>query len=191
MGAMIYTERATWSAAELVALPQDGYHYELVKGRLIQMTPTTADHGETSGDLGTEIGLYVRAHGGHYYGAETGFNLTLPEETEETVLGPDAAYIRDAVVPKDEHGFVGRAPDLAVEVASPTQFRPEMEGKARLWLARGCRMVWLAWPKYRTIEVWRPGDTAPSQILRIGDELDGADVLPGFRYPVDKAFKMP
>lgn len=186
---MVYTERTTWSAAELAALPDDSYRYELVKGRLIQMPPTTADHGESSGDLGTELGLYARMHGGHYYAAETGFNLTLPGETEETVLGPDAAYIRADIVPRDRHGFVGRAPDLAVEVASPTQFRPEMEGKVRLWLARGCRLVWLVWPRYKTIEVWRQGDALPHQTLRPGDELDSADVLPGFHYPVARAFK--
>ena len=186
---MVYTERTTWSAAELAALPEDGYHYELVKGRLIQMAPTTADHGETSGDLGTELGLYARTHGGHYYAAETGFNLTLPGEAEDTVLGPDAAYIRDEIAPRDAHGFVARAPDLAVEVASPTQFRPELEGKVHVWVARGCRLVWLVWPRYKTIEVWRPGDTVPHQTLHPGDDLDGADVLPGFRYPVARAFK--
>jgi Uma2 family endonuclease len=185
---MVYAERTTWSAAELAALPDDGYHYELVKGRLIQMPPAAADHGETSGDLGTELGLYARTHGGHSYAAETGFNLTLPGEAEETILSPDAAYIRDEVVPKDRHGFVGRAPDLAVEIASPSQFRAEMEGKVHLWLARGCRLVWLVWPRYKTIEVWHPGDTVPRQTLRPGDELDGGEILPDLHYPVARAF---
>ena len=57
---MVYTERTHWTAADLTALPDDGYHYELVKGRLIQMPPTTADHGEASSDLGTELGLLRR-----------------------------------------------------------------------------------------------------------------------------------
>lgn len=184
---MVYTERTTWTAADLVALPE-GYHYELVKGRLVQMAPTTADHGETSSDLGVELGIYARAHGGHTYAAETGFNLTYPGEAEETVLAPDASYIADAIVPRDAHGFVGRAPDVAVEVASPTQWRPEMADKARLWLARGCKLVWVVWPRHQTIDVWRPGDQEKRQTLRSGDELDGADVMPGFRYPVSKVF---
>lgn len=187
---MIYAERTTWSAAELAALPEDGYHYELVKGRLIQMAPTTADHGETSASLETALTLYAEVHGGHSYAAETGFNLTLADEIEETILGPDAAYIADEIVPTDRHGFVGRAPDLAVEVASPTQFRPEMEGKVRLWLARGCRLVWLMWPTYKTVEVWRPGDHALHRTLRPGENLDGEDVLPGFHYPIAKAFRV-
>ena len=36
---MVYTERTHWSSADLAALPEDGYHYELVIGRHIQMPP--------------------------------------------------------------------------------------------------------------------------------------------------------
>src|SRR5579885_2696183 len=97
---MVYAERTSWSAAELAALP-DSCHYELVKGRLIQMAPTTADHGETSLVLGAALRAYADTHGGHAYAAETGFNLTYPGEEEETILGPDAAYIRDDAVPTD------------------------------------------------------------------------------------------
>lgn len=184
---MVYAERTTWTAADLAALPA-GYHYELVKGRLIQMAPTTADHGEMSLGLGAALRFYADTQGGHAYAAETGFNLTYPDEGEETVLGPDAAYIRDDVVPKDRHGFVGRAPDLAVEVVSPSQFRPEMEDKARLWLARGCKLVWIVWPDKRAIDVWRTSDQRPHHTLHPGDALDGEAILPGFRYPVNKIF---
>jgi Uma2 family endonuclease len=185
---MVYTERTHWTAADLAALPDNGYHYELVKGRLIQMPPTSADHGEASSDLGTELRLYARRHGGHAYAAETGFNLTRPGEMEETVLGPDAAYIASADVPTDVHGYLARAPDLAVEVASARQFRPEMTDKARLWLARGCRLVWVVWPRHRTIDVWHSDDREPHQTLQPGDDLDGEDVLPGFHYPVANIF---
>jgi Uma2 family endonuclease len=84
---MVFTERSRWTAADLAALP-DSAHYELV---LVQMAPATADHGEASSDLDTELRLYARAHGGHTYAAETGFNVTFPGETEETILTPDAA----------------------------------------------------------------------------------------------------
>ena len=187
---MVHAKHPTWTAADLATLPESD-HYELVKGRLVQMAPTTADHGEMSSDLDTELRLYARAHGGHTYAAETGFNVTLPGESEETVLGPDAAYIADAIVPRDPHGFVGRAPDVAAEVASPTQWHPEMADKARLWLARGCRLVWVVWPRYRSIDLWRPGDQAPRQTLRPHDELDGGDVMPGFHYPVADVFGTP
>jgi Uma2 family endonuclease len=184
---MAYAERTASTAAELAAL-SDSDHYELVEGRLIRMAPTTADHGETSSDLDTELRLYARVHGGHTYAAETGFNLTRPGEVRDTVLAPDAAYIADSSVPRDAHGFVGRAPDVAVEVASPSQRRRDMDEKARLWLARGCKLVWVVWPRDGTIDVWRAGDREPRHALRSGDELDGGDVMPGFRYPVSNVF---
>jgi Uma2 family endonuclease len=64
-----------------------------------------------------------------------------------------------------------------------------MEDKVRLWLARGCRMVWLVWPRVQTIEVWLRGQAAPHQTLRPGDELDGGDVLPGFRCSLGRVFR--
>ena len=73
-------------------------------------------------------------------------------------------------MPTDVHGYVARAPDLAVEGASASQLRPEMADKARLWLAR----------------VWRPGDQTLSQTLGLADSLDGLDVVPGFTYPLAK-----
>jgi hypothetical protein len=63
-----------------------------------------------------------------------------------------------------------------------------MADKARLWLARGCKLVWVVWPRQRTIDVWRPGDQEARLTLRPGDDLDGDDVMPGFRYPVSKLF---
>jgi Uma2 family endonuclease len=49
--------------------------------------------------------------------------------------------------------------------------------------------VWIIWPKPQEIDVWRPGDTQPSQTLNAGETLDGSPVLPGFTYPVGDLFK--
>jgi Uma2 family endonuclease len=76
-----------------------------------------------------------------------------------------------------------------VAVASDASQRPkDLADKARLWLTRGVRVVWVVWPRRRAIDVWTPGDQEPRQ-LGPGDELDGGDVLPGFRYPVAEAFR--
>ena len=70
------------------------------------------------------------------------------------------------------------APDLVVETAAEASQHP----KARLWLARGVRLVWVLWPRRHAIDVWTPGTPEPSR-LGFGDELDGGDVVPGFRVP--------
>ncbi len=80
------------------------------------------------------------------------------------------------------------APDLAVEIPSPDQYRPEMAEKARLYLAVGVRLVWVIWPRWRQVGVWRPGAAAPVATLDTTGTLDGLDVLPGFTYPVARLF---
>jgi Uma2 family endonuclease len=125
-------------------------------------------------------------------GADGEYDLTLPGDQYETVLGPDVAFVRaDRVPPRDsaEYRRAWRlAPDLVVEVASPSQYRPEMAAKAQRYLAAGTRLIWVVWPKDRRVDVWRPGSAAPVQSLSEDDALDGLDVLPGFTYPLTRLF---
>ena len=74
-----------------------------------------------------------------------------------------------------------------MEIASPTQYHPELDEKARLYLAAGVRLVWVIWPGDRQVDVWRPGSTRRSPRSR-PDTLDGLDVLPGFTCPVADLF---
>jgi Uma2 family endonuclease len=61
--------------------------------------------------------------------------------------------------------------------------------KAQRYRAAGTQLVWIIWPKRQEIDVWRPGDTQPSQTLRVGETLDGSPVLPGFTSPVGDLFR--
>ena len=74
------------------------------------------------------------------------------------------------------------------ELASGDQTREEMADKAKLWTSRGVRLCWIQGPKRRAIDVWHPGDRMP-RTLGLHDELDGEDVLPGFRCSVYAAFE--
>jgi len=80
------------------------------------------------------------------------------------------------------------APDLAVEAASKSQFLPEMAAKARDWLTAGVRLVWFVWPRTKQVDVWLPGNQNPARTLKIGDALDGLDVVPGFSHPLADLF---
>ena len=84
------------------------------------------------------------------------------------------------------------APDLAVEVASPSQDASDMAAKARTYLQGGTSLVWVLWPQSAHIDVWRTGQlTAPAATLHSGDLLDGEDVVPGFTHPVAAVFADP
>lgn len=195
-------ERMT--AAELLALPENGWQYELVEGRLVRMPPLGGGHGRASGRLYTALDTYVEQHAlGMVTVGEHGFILSLPEQAE-TVLAADVAFVRTEHVPArtsaEFDAYWPVAPDLVVEVASPSQFRPEMAVKARMWLRAGVRLVWVVWPAQRQVDVWRsqsreslragrqPSTDNVAATLGEGDTLDGLDVVPGFALPVARVF---
>ena len=174
---------------DLLALPEDGHQYELVEGRLIRMPPA-------GGYSATQLSVRLILALGNYLDERPIGNITAPDGTFElgprTGLVPDVGFIRRERVPPPntpayEKAIAG-APDLAVEIASPSQFRPELAAKARHYLAAGTSLVWIVWPRRKCIDVWHPGDLRPSLTLKIGDELDGEDVIPGFRYPLARLF---
>lgn len=183
-----WAEPVLFTAEDLAAMPDDAWHYELVQGRLVRMSPSGLRHAEIGIELTTALHTFVRENQlGLAIGAETGFQLNVPDEPD-TVLAPDAAFIAaDRVPPPDSHdriGFPRLAPDLVVEVASPSQHRPEMATKAKLWLASGVRLVWIVWPSRRQVDVWEHDGEDRPRTLGPRDELEGGAVLPGFRYPL-------
>jgi len=107
----------------------------------------------------------------------------------ETGLLPDAGFYvaaRGALV-IDRTKPIPFAPDLAVEVASPSQRQEDMDAKAALYISGGTRLVWVVWSRDERIDVWHPGDRVPIT-LRGGDMLDGEDVIPEFWHPVEDVF---
>src|SRR6185295_18560486 len=138
------------NADELLEMPDDGYRYELVKGELIQMAPTGDEHGEVTMGLAVSLYLHVKKHNlGRVYAAETGFKL---EADPDTVRAPDIAFVsRERVEATGTiPGFRSGAPDLVVEVLSPSDRIGKVEAKVEQWLEAGARMVWVVGPKLHT-----------------------------------------
>jgi Uma2 family endonuclease len=106
----------------------------------------------------------------------------------DTVRGPDASFVSsERLAAWEARGpFFEGAPDLAVEVLSPSNTRREIEEKVSEYLAAGGREVWVADPEARRITVHRP-DEGPRD-LGPDDTLDGGDLLPGFDVPVAELF---
>lgn len=177
--------------ADLERLPDDGWLYELVEGRLVRMAPEGGEASYLGIRLASAIQRLADEIGGFVTGAAGGFELSRPGEPP-TVLAPDVAFVRAERVPppgsRERRGFWRLAPDLVVEIASPSQRRPDLEAKVRVYLAAGVRLVWVVWPRRQEIDVWPAGAEAPVRTLRLGDVLDGGDVLPGFRLPLDRLF---
>jgi len=177
---------------ELHALPDDGWTYELVQGVLVRMPLSSGGASHVAARLLSRLGVYVEDNGlGIVAGEQGGYRLD-PVHPRETEVAPDIAFVRAGRAPSPTSPeYYGQAwqlaPDLAVEVASENQWAPGMAAKAQLYLRFGTRLVWVIWPRYRRVDVWRPGDETPTP-LGAGDTLDGQDVVPGFIYPVARLF---
>ena len=150
--------------------------------------PAGDEHGNTTFDLGLEVGLFVRNQGlGRCYTAETGFVLA---RNPDTVLAPDFAFVaRERFSGPPGQKYVPLVPDLVLETRSPGDTPSEVAEKVANWLAAGVRLVWEMNLRDRTLTVYRPGDDTNPQVLSATDVLDGGDVLAGFSLPLARVFK--
>ena len=174
------------TAEELFRMPDDGYRYELVAGRLRKMTPAGSLHGAIGWRLAAAIGAHVDEHRlGVVFGADTGFKLA---RDPDTVRAPDVAFVSRPRIPVAgiPTGYWSGPPDLAVEVLSPTDVRSEIADKIEEYLQSGVGQVWFVDPTARSVTIHRPN--AAPETLGEAATIDGGDLLPGFRYPLSRLF---
>ncbi len=177
---------------ELHAIPDDGWAYELLNGVLVRMPLSSGGASNVGMRLAARLGVYVEDNDlGIMTGEQGGYRLD-PAHPLDTEVAPDVSFVRTGRAPAPTSPeFYGRAwllaPDLAVEVASENQYAPGMGAKAQLYLRFGTHLVWVIWPRYKRVDVWRPGDDTPTP-LGVEDTLDGEDVVPGFTYPIARLF---
>ncbi|HEY4690908.1 MAG TPA: Uma2 family endonuclease [Anaerolineae bacterium] len=175
------------TAEELERMPHGDKRVELVKGERVEMPPAGSEHGEIAGNVFAALHAFVRQHHlGKTYAAETGFILS---RNPDTVRAPDAAFVSTerAALQTRKEGFFEGAPDLAVEVVSPTDMDEDVEEKVLDYLRAGTRLVWVARPRTKTISAYR--SLTNIRVLTLQDTLDGGDILPGFAVPVKEIFE--
>jgi Uma2 family endonuclease len=175
------------TAEELERMPEDGFRYDLIAGVLIKQMPANFEHGALAATIAAILWIFVKPRQlGIVVGAETGFLLA---RDPDHVLGPDVAFVRADRLPpvRERRHYLPLAPDLAVEVASPSQSARLVRDKVLDYLDHGVRLVWVVHPVRRTVTVWQPDRS--SRTLGLGDELDGGDVLPGVRVAVTEIFE--
>lgn len=171
---------------EFQRLPDDECRSELVRGRLVREPPAGMDHGRLENRIAFLITAFVDQHAlGEIFTGDTGFVLF---EEPPTVRAPDVAFVsRDRLPAANESiGFGRLAPDLAVEIVSPSNSVTEILDKAADYLAAGTRLVWVVEPRRRRVTVYR--SRSEIRLLSEEDELDGYDVLPGFSATVAEIF---
>jgi len=160
---------------------------ELVRGELRVTPPAGAPHGVAAVNLVFMLLSHVRRHGiGRVFADGFGYELIrLPR----TVRVPDASFVRGERLPPEGigPGLLKLAPDLAIEVLSPSESASELEEKLDDYLFSGTQLIWVVDPVRRTVMIIAAD--APVRWLREGDTLDGGAVVCGFTCPVSDIFE--
>lgn len=158
----------------------DRWRYELVRGRMYRMPTTGYQHGRITNRLAFALTDYAESRDLGEVVPPTRFLLPQPGRDDKLDVAPDVAYLTAEHAPEFEPSeALELAPDMVAEIASPRQ---NLTNKARDYLLCGVRLVWCIYPARRQVEVWQPGEVL--ELLGYADELDGREVIPGFRLGV-------
>lgn len=179
------TQSKLMTAEELLEMPDDGMAHELVRGELRTMPPPGLRHEAIALRVGVRFAPFIEAHELGIAVGGPGFRI---EHDPDTVRAPDFAFIAAGRLPPGEvpAGYPNLAPDLLVEVVSPSDSAADVHEKILQWLAAGTRMALVLYPKSRSMALYR--SATDIQLLGPDDIFDGADVLPDFSCRVRDLF---
>jgi Uma2 family endonuclease len=171
--------------ADLLSVEDDSCRHELVAGVIVAEPFPTHGHDRTFRRLLRLLGDFVKAHElGEVFG-ETGYVLA---RDPDTIRGPDLSFVsRERLTGLDDARFFSGAPDLAVEILSPSNRPGEMHAKVADYLAAGACLVWVVDPTRRSVMTYR-ALLAPRRV-ESHESLDGEDVLPGLVIPIEAIFE--
>jgi Uma2 family endonuclease len=164
-------------------LPHDDLRRELDEGELFTMSPALRGHGKLQVRISSLLHEFVSRHSLGEAVTEVGFILS---RAPDTVRAPDVAFIR-AGRPEASAGFEEGAPDLAVEIVSPSDAASEMARKVNQYLRAGARAVWVVYPEEKQVHVF--DSTGTARILDAAQTLSAPEILPGFSVPLSALFE--
>lgn len=162
----------------------DELRYELDEGELIEMTKPRYPHNRIVMRLTRLMLLFLADNPmGELLNSD---NLYVLGPT--TKRAPDLSFLTNERVLQIEPGKdIEGAPDLAIEVLSPSDQAAAMRRKMKQYFAAGARAVWLVYPELREVEVWDSA-SGPVRVMGNGDALESPDLLPGFSCRVNDLF---
>ncbi len=174
---------SSMTASELSVYDVPGRRIELVRGRLLVHEPAGFEHGEVMLRIGMALAQFTRASTpplGTVVVGDSGFWL---QQDPDTVRAPDVAFVRrNRLAAGPIRGFADFAPDLVVEIRSPSDRTGELLATAADWLNAGTALVWIVDPVRQTAQIYRAEGSV--SLIGVGDSLDGESVLPGFVLPL-------
>jgi len=177
-------KRRVWTDDELEALPKDGHKYELLDGDLT-LSPVHMNHGKLCMRLGAMLLTFAESHDlGEVFDSSTGFRLA-----DDLLLSPDVSFVSKArmrsLAPRLDKFFPG-APDLVVEVLSPSDRMTQINRKLEHYFDHGAKLAWLINWKKEQVHTYTPDSL--EALTDPDDVLTGGTVLPGFKTKLRRLF---
>ena len=181
----LYTVEELW---ELIGESDDYKLAELIDGELIVVRGSGAVSAILAGSLLTKIANFVYENKlGYVTGADGHF--VLATEPKSVAVIPDVAFVRKDRMPKPvPKKFIHLAPDLAIEVISPTDRAKDIRRKIDTYLKYDTELIWIVYPASERIDVYRLSDKTHTETLGIDDTLSGENVLSGFQLSIKDIF---
>ena len=156
------------------------YKMELVSGEIIVMSPSGYESDEVAFRLGAKLFPYVEERRlGRVTGSSAGF--VLPNSDTRS---PDVSFVTAERLRRSPRSFAELAPDLMVEVKSPTDSVSKLEAKILSFLEMGTKVGILVNPDDRTLKLYRTGKE--TVVLGDGEMLTVPELLPGWEVAVSE-----
>ena len=173
-----------WTDEELEALPKNGHKFELLDGDLV-MSPVHMNHGRICARISAMLLNFAESHDlGEVFDSSAGFKIA-----DDLLLIPDVAFVSKArmksLAPRLDK-FFPAAPDLVVEVLSPSERMTQINRKLEHYLGHNAKLVWLVHWQKEQVHIYTP-DSIES-LTDLDDILTGGKVLPGFKCKPRRLF---
>ncbi len=181
-------DQRVWTEAELEALPDDGFMHEVVNGELVMSPKNNFEHEKICTRLLVALEVFNQQHRlGAVRGSSAGYWMN-----NRNCRAPDISFIPKARLEALAFGpstkrFFPEAPDLAVEILSPSNTRADLDGRLHDFFASGTQIAWIIDPEMERVEICH--SLSQRQLLGSEGFLEGENLLPGFRYRVSDLFK--
>jgi Uma2 family endonuclease len=169
---------------EFGQLPDDGVRHEISEGELITVAPPKFLHTLVAVAVFEVLQTYLKQQGGARAFPEAGYVLS---HDPLTIRQPDVSVLStERIRATDVAGYVEGAPELAVEVVSPSQSAEDLDIKVQQYLRSGAEQVWVVYPITKRIHIFLAGGKV--RILNETQTLEAGELLPGFSAKVGDFF---
>ena len=181
-GEYTYADYLKWTIEERV---------ELIKGKIFRMSPApNSVHQQLSMEISGRLWFFLKDQQCQVFSAP--FDVRLPVKSKKdkdiiTVVQPDVCVVCDAEK-LDDRGCIG-APDIVVEILSPSNNKKELRNKYEVYEESGVKEYWIVSPQDYTFFIYtlRDGRFVPSRLMGEGDVVHSS-VLPGFSLDLSEVF---